>query len=87
MVTYANYRQTLKANSPSVVDGTYPIDGQENHDTLSLLLRYDLSISSALKIQLDRWRDKSGPLYSLPLGVNPPYGNSHLLSASYDLVF
>ena len=81
MVTYANYKQIRKPDSPNVVNGTYPIDGAEGHDTLSLSLRYDLTTSSAVKAQFDHWRDKSG------LGFTPPYGSSNLLTVGYDLVF
>jgi hypothetical protein len=71
MLTYSNYRMSL--NDPAA-----PI---EAHDTRSAVLRYDLTNSSALKVQYDFWRDRSGA------GLRSPHGNSQLLSLSYDQVF
>ena len=53
----------------------------EGHDTLALTLRYDLTTSSALKLQYDHQTDRSGPNWS------PNYGDSRLLTATYDMVF
>ncbi len=77
MLTYANYKQTIDRNNP---DGADP-KGFEAHDTLAASLRYDLTTSSAIKVQFDHWRDKGGSAF------DPPYGSSNLLSVSYDLVF
>jgi len=46
--------------------------------TRSAVLRYELSTSSALKLQLDRARDHSASPYS---------GNAKAVSLAYDLVF
>lgn len=77
MLTYANYRQTIDRNNS---DGAAP-NSFEAHDTWAASVRYDLTTSSALKVQFDHWRDKSGAAYA------PPYGSTNLLSMSYDLVF
>lgn len=65
----------------------------EAHYSLALTLRYDLSTSSAIKIQYDRQVDKSGPNWGVGIdstsatGFGPPYGNSRLLTINYDVVF
>jgi Gram-negative porin len=71
LLSYANYQQKL-------TDETAPAEG---HYTLSAVLRYDLNSTSALKIQYDLWRDKSGS------GFASQHGDARLLSVSYDLVF
>lgn len=53
----------------------------EGHYTVALSLRYDLTTSSAIKLQYDRQNDQSGRNWS------PNYGNSRLLTATYDMVF
>lgn len=53
----------------------------EGHYTVALTLRYDLTTSSAIKLQYDRQNDQSGRNWS------PNYGNSRLLTATYDMVF
>ncbi|MFA6014527.1 MAG: hypothetical protein WC742_05620 [Gallionellaceae bacterium] len=73
MVTYARYQ--------SVVAGVGDPLGQEGHATVSLTLRYDLTTSSVLKAQLDNQRDHGGPTWE------PNYGNSQLLTFTYDTVF
>jgi len=65
----------------------------EGHATNSLTLRYDLSISGALKMQLDFQRDQSGPNWRIAndsnsaTGSGRPYGNANPLSFTYDVVF
>jgi Gram-negative porin len=71
LVSYANYQQKL-------TDDSAPAEG---HYTLSAVLRYDLNSTSALKVQYDIWRDKSGS------GFSSQHGDARLLSVSYDLVF
>lgn len=88
MLTYANYKQFV-LDKPG--DFKHP-DQAEGHSTVSLSLRYDLTSSSAVKVQLDHWQDHSGPLYnnmdtSNPFAGNTAYGSSNLLSVSYDKVF
>ena len=87
MLTQSRYWGT------AVVDqGGDPL-GLEGHISNSLTLRYDLSISSALKAQLDFQRDQSGPNWGIAndsasaTGLGPPYGNARLLSFTYDVVF
>ncbi len=72
VVTHANYRQRIL--------DTLPV-APEAHQALSGSVRYDVNAWSSLKIQYDRWKDKSGANYS---GVR---GNANLLSLSYDRVF
>jgi hypothetical protein len=88
MLTYANYQQFV-LDKPA--DFKHP-DQAEGHSTVSLSVRYDLTSSSAIKAQLDHWKDKSGPLYNNmdttnPFAGNTAYGSSNLLSVSYDKVF
>lgn len=53
----------------------------EGHDTIALTLRYDLTTSSDVKVQYDYQTDRSGPNWE------PNYGNSRLLTVTYDMVF
>jgi hypothetical protein len=71
LLSVANYKQHM--NDPS-----YPGDG---HRMASAVLRYDLDSTSALKMQFDVWKDKTGP------GFTSQHGDSKLLSFSYDRVF
>jgi len=74
MVTYNRYRERLTpANA----------DAAEGWSILAFSLRYDLTPTSAVKVQLDRWKDRNGPNFNA--GVQ--YGNPTLFSASYDKVF
>lgn len=90
MVTYSRYRAKAMPDR----DGN-PADPStdEAHNSLTLTLRYDLSTSSAIKIQYDRQADKSAPNWGLGVdatsasGFGPPYGDSRLLTISYDMVF
>lgn len=65
----------------------------EIHYSIALTLRYDLSTSSAIKIQYGRQVEKSGPNWgpasdsSSASGLGPPYGNARLLTIAYDVVF
>jgi hypothetical protein len=71
MVSYANYQQVVVA-APDTAEG---------HDTRTVVLRYDLGDSMAVKLQYDFWRDKTGPSYS------SMHGNVQLLSVGFDKVF
>lgn len=86
MLSWANYRMKLSPGKadPALIDpaGIDPTSA-EAHSTLALTLRYDLTASSALKLQVERWRDRGNPNFNG--GV--PYGNPRLLTVSYDLVF
>ncbi len=79
MYTVSNYR-----SQADIAAGADP-DGQEAHRTHSATLRYDLSTSSAVKVQLDVQKDRSGPNYTVD-GFNR-FGNARLLTATYDVVF
>ncbi len=79
MYTVSNYR-----SQADIAAGADP-DGQEAHRTHSATLRYDLTTSSAVKVQLDVQKDRSGPNYTVD-GFNR-FGNARLLTATYDVVF
>lgn len=82
MVTWSRYLSVA-------TNGADPT-AQEGHYTIALTLRYDLSTSSALKVQYDMQHDKSGPNYHPNYnGANnsPAFGNANLLTAAYDMVF
>lgn len=87
MLTQSRYRGT------AVVDQGGDPDGLEGHITESLSARYDLTTSSAIKVQLDLQRDRSGPNWGIAndmtsaTGYGPAYGNAKLLSITYDMVF
>ena len=72
MLTWSRYRQF----TTSLVD-----EPAEGHDMTSVLLRRELDANSAIKLQLDRWQDRSSPGYVYP------HGNRRLVSASYVRVF
>lgn len=55
----------------------------EAHRVTSLVLRYDLSAAMAVKLQYDQWQDRSDENYRAAL----PYGDSKLISASFDMTF
>jgi len=78
MATWSRYKGT------SVDSGLQPgaSPGVPNmQQTISLTLRYDLTTSSALKVQYDSQTDHSDPAYT------PNFGDSRLLTLSYDMVF
>lgn len=75
MLTHARYR------AKSTDDANASEGSIIGHSTLALSLRYDLTDSSAIKIQYDRQREESGPNSGLPKG------NARLLTFSYDVVF
>lgn len=83
MITFSDYHSRAIA-----ADGTDPTALEATRMT-SLTLRYDLSTSSDLKVQLDIQKDLSGPNYTLDGGtvMTNRYGNSRLLTVSYDVVF
>lgn len=70
LVSRANYRQL--PNEPGVA---------EAHFTNSAVLRYDLTHSSAVKLQLDVWRDRSEP------GFASIRGDAKLVTIAYERVF
>lgn len=74
MLTYNRYRMHLTPERRAE---------EERWTILAASLRHELTPTSAIKVQLDRWRDHNGPSFNS--GV--PYGNPRLLSISYDSVF
>lgn len=91
MVTFNRYRERLTPGyaNPAIADpaGIDPL-AYEGFSTLAFSLRYDLTPTSAIKLQLDRWLDKNGPNFNLDAnGISVPYGNARLFTISYDLIF
>ncbi len=82
MLTYATYYTRYITGGRRF---GYSHADEERHDTRSLSLRYDLSTSSALKIQFDDYRDRSGAAFRT--GGSVAVGNARLIAVSYDLVF
>lgn len=60
-------------------------EDEERHDIRSWTLRYDLTTSSALKVQYDMYHDRSGDNFRY--GGSVAAGNVRLITASYDMVF
>ncbi|MDD4963931.1 MAG: hypothetical protein PHI11_08455 [Gallionella sp.] len=79
MISFHNYYQALLAPDALL---------SEAHSTTSILLRYDISPVSAVKLQFDRWQNKADPAF---FTANPnavtPLGHVDLLTVSYDQVF
>lgn len=78
MATYSNYRQSVTLDQTQA----------EAHSTESLLLRYELTISSDIKLQFDHWQNHAQPQFfsATPNTVNA-VEKANLLTASYDMVF
>jgi hypothetical protein len=74
MLTWSRYKAV------AIGEGSVA-SGQEGHYTIAWTLRYDISTSSDIKVQLDDQHDMSGPNYAAP------YGNARLLTVTYDMVF
>ncbi|MBK7846817.1 MAG: hypothetical protein IPJ73_05500 [Zoogloea sp.] len=53
----------------------------ERHGTWSAVLRYDLTDDSAIKAQLDLWKDRTAP------GYGSMHGDARQFTVSYDRVF
>lgn len=83
MATISNYRALAIQSA-----GSDP-NAQEAHRTTALTLRYDLTTSSAVKIQYDYQKDRSGPGYTLDGSGNAQnrFGDARLLTVTYDVVF
>ena len=77
MLSWADYHYGLPHG---YVTGSETI---EAHRVTSLVLRYDLTTSSAVKLQYDQWKDRGDENYRTTL----PYGDSKLISLSYDMTF
>lgn len=80
MVTWSHYRGL--ANQ---ANGGDP-DGQEQHANTAYTLRYDVTTSSAIKLQYDVQKEKGGPNWEQTNG-SPRYGDAKLLTVAYDMVF
>lgn len=82
MFTFTKFFLTQTHNGPRF--GYVPGD-EERHDNRTWSLRYDLTTSSALKLQYDNYRDTSGK--NFPSYGYVPAGHARLLTFSYDTVF
>ncbi len=82
MLTYSNYHTRYRVGGALF---GYRREDEERHDTRSLSLRYDLSSSSAVKIQYDDYRDYSGA--SFHAGGTVATGNARLITLSFDKIF
>lgn len=60
-------------------------EDEECHDIRAWSVRYDLTTSSALKLQYDIYHDRSGDNFRS--GGSVAAGNARLITASYDMVF
>jgi hypothetical protein len=78
MLTWGHYKGTVVADG--VLPGA-PASVANSQETYSLSLRYDLTTSSDLKVQVDLTTDHSDP------GFNPRYGKSNLVTFAYDRTF
>lgn len=77
LLTFSNYHAV-----PVAVDGDpAPGTAMEKHYTISATLRYDMTSSSAFKLQYDSQHSRSGPDYPYQ------YGDAQLLTLTYDQVF
>jgi hypothetical protein len=81
LATWSRYKGTTVTDGLLPTATPFPPNMQQ---TISLTLRYDLTTSSDLKVQYDSQSDHSSPAYTA-LGYN--YGNSRLLTFTYDMVF
>lgn len=77
-LTHGLYQQKIAANNP---DELTMAEDQEKHRLTSLVGRYELSGSSALKVQFDHWRDGGGSWFK------QTYGDANALSFAYERVF
>ena len=91
MLTYNRYKLRLKPGiaDPAVIDlASIDPTTAESWSTLAFSLRYDLTPTSAIKLQLERWKDSNGPNFNIGAsGGSIPFGNARLLTISYDRVF
>ena len=76
-LTHGMYQQKVYANNPAEVTE----DDREKHRNSSMVVKYDLTASSAMKVQLEHWQDFSGSWFK------QTYGDANTLSISYDSVF
>jgi Gram-negative porin len=74
------FTQTLSYSHYEIIPQS-ATEAVENTGNTAFVLRYDLSNTSSVKVQIDRWRDKSSKTLSYF------HGNVNLLSLSYDLTF
>lgn len=80
MLTWSHYW-----GQANVANGGVP-DDQEQHTNWAYTLRYELSTSSAVKVQYDYQKERGGSGWILDNGV-PRYGDAKLLTVAYDMVF
>ena len=79
MVTWSVYK--------GVAVGSGDPSAQEGHFNIAYTLRYDLTTSSDIKIQIDNQHDQSGPNWSPNAKNSPAYGDAQLLTLAYDSTF
>lgn len=82
MVTHSRYWGKAVVDRDATVADPSALEG---HYTMAYTLRYDLSTSSAVKVQYDHQMDQSGPNWGI--GGGAAYGNARLLTVTYDMVF
>lgn len=84
MLSYHNYEMVQRLD---IAAGLHPSQA-EAHSTTSMLLRYQLDESSALKLQYDHWKNNAQlPFFAWSPNTSVPIGNVDLLTMSYDLIF
>ena len=81
MLTWSEYRGTPVSSGLLPTAFTFPATEQQ---TITLTLRYDLTNTSALKVQYDSQTDHSDPAYRT---YGYYLGSSRLLTFAYDKVF
>lgn len=77
-LTHGLYQQKINSGNPFEL--TDEAD-REKHRLSSLVVRFDVSSSAAVKVQLDHWQDNSGEWFK------QTYGDANAVSISYDRVF
>jgi hypothetical protein len=75
MLTYSEFHGTYTDGSPN-----------ERDSNIALSLRYDLTSSSAIKVQYDVFKDNSD-VGITSYNASGYYGDSKMLSISYDRTF
>jgi hypothetical protein len=84
MLTFNNYHMVQRLDAAAFLNPAQA----EAHSTTSLSLRYELSSSSALKLQYERWKNNAQtPFFTATPNTSLPMGHLDLLTASYDMVF
>lgn len=77
-LTHGLYQQKINSGNPFELTDE---SDREKHRLSSLVVRFDVSSSAAVKVQLDHWQDNSGEWFK------QTYGDANAVSFSYDRVF